>query len=209
MFNQKRLRNLLLGTVFTALFLPVAVNSADRVVIDEWDTNFAFSPMYARVMDNGVSDYVPIVFYRNPECVRADFNLLEVFDVPDAFYCLPLTIEGFAIFEDAANIPLGVPPFQAKSSGDAVPFAFVDRYTYDIIAADGLTMDDLAAAMWGMATSYKEVLQPSPDANVGLLNIVAEGSLDQDGTPFRLRVTAQVFEYGTELAERVFSLKFY
>jgi hypothetical protein len=208
MFNQKRLRNLLLGTVFTALSLPVAVYSADRVVIDEWDTNFAFSPMYARVMDNGVSDYVPIVFYRNPECVRPDFDLLHVFDVPAAFYCLPLTMEGFSIFEDAANIPLGVPPFQAKFSGDEVPMAFVDRETYNVIAADGLTIGDFTADMWGTATSYKEVLQPSPDANVFLLNIVAEGALDQDGTQFRLRVTAQAFS-STEIAERVFSLKFY
>lgn len=208
MFTKKRLRNLLLGTVLTALFLPVAVNAADRVVIDEWDTNHAFSPMYARIMDNGVSDYVPIVFYRNPECVRADFDLLYVFDVPAAFFCLPLTMEGFSIFEDAANIPLGVPPFQAKFSGDAVPMAFVDRDTYNVIATDGLTMDDFTADMWGTATSYKEVLQPSPDANVFLLNIVAEGALDQDGTQFRLRITAQSFD-GVEIEERVFSLKFY
>ena len=208
MFTKKRLCNLLLGTVLTALFLPVAVNAADRVVIDEWDTNHAFSPMYARVMDNLVSDYIPIVFYRDPACVNKEFNLLLVFDVPTAFGCLPLTMEGFSIFEDAANIPFGVPPFQAKLSGDAVPMAFVDRYTYNDIAADGLTMGDFTADMWGTATSYKEVLHPSPDANVFLLSIVAEGTLDQDGTPFRLRVTAQSFD-GVEIEERVFSLNFY
>jgi hypothetical protein len=208
MFTQKRFRSLLLGTFLAALFLPAAVNAADRVVIDEWDTNHAFSPMYARVMDNLVSDYVPIVFYRDPACVNEDFNLLLVFDVPTAFSCLPLTMEGFSISEDADNIPLGVPPIQAKSSGDAVPMVFVDRGTYNVIAADGLTMDDFTADMWGTATSYKEVLQPSPDANVFLLSIVAEGTLDQDGTPFRLRVTAQSFD-GVEIEERVFSLKFY
>jgi hypothetical protein len=208
MLHATRFRILLLQVVFAVLLLPVTVSAADRLVIDERDSNGAFSPMYARIMDNGVSDYVPIVFYRDPACVRPDFNLFYMFDFPAAFYCLPLTVEGFAIFEDAANIPLGVPPFQSKMSGDAVPFVFVERGVYNAIAADGLTMGDFTADMWGTATSYKEVLQPSPGAPVGLLSIVAEGTMDEDGTPFRFRVTSQVFEDGTELAERVFSLKF-
>ena len=183
-----------------------SANSADRVVIDEWDTNFGFSPMYARIMDNLESEYVPVLFYRNPECVNPDFNLLLYYDVPAAFMCLPLTVEGFAIFEDRETNPFD-PPVQSKLIGNSVPFVFIERATYDLIAADGLTIDDLRDyGIWGTATSYKEVLQPTPP---GLLNIVAEGTRD-DGVTFRFRVTSQIFEEDgiPVIAERVFSLKF-
>ena len=183
-----------------------AANSADRVIVDEWDTNMAFSPMYARVMDNLESEYVPVVFYRTPDCVNPGFNLLLYYDIPGAFFCLPLTVEGFAIFEDRENNPFD-PPIQSKLKGDGVPFVFVGRDDYDMIAADGLTIDDLRDyGMWATATSYKEVLQPGTP---GLLNIVAEGTRD-DGVPFKFRLTSQFFDQDgiPVIAERVFSLKF-
>ena len=228
MLHVKHFWDICLSTIFAILLLPIlastSVNAADRVVIDEWDTNNAFSPMYARVMDNGISEYVPIVFYRDPNCVipPVPFPTLPEFDlltpggmqIPGAFFCLPLTIQGFAIFEAAANIPLGVPPFQAKSSGDAVPFVLVERSAYDDIAADGLYIDEFDASMWATATSYKEVLQPIPAANTGLLDIVAKGTLDETGALFNFRLTAQFFwivdedgiPVGVEIAERVFRL---
>ena len=221
MLYGNRFRTFLLPAVFAALFLPVTVNAGDRVVIDESDANLAFAPMYARIMDNLDSDYVPIVFYRDPTCVDEIFDLLMTFDLPSSptdpgsFGCLPLTIEGFAIFEDFESDPPGIPPRQAKYKGDAVPFVFVEREIYNDIAADGLQITELVAdgmnVMWGTATSYKEVLQPKPgSAKVGLLNIVAKGTLDDDGTPFSFRVTTQVFGDFPDLVlkERVFRLKF-
>jgi len=208
MSYKKHLMNTFLGAVFTALLVPGLANAADRIVIDNEDPS-AFAPMYARIIDNGVSDYVPIVFYRDPACVNPDFDLLSGFDIPGAFFCLPLTIEGFAIFVDAEHdLPIGIPPRQAKYSGDSVPFAFVERGIYDTIAVNGLTIGEFTPDMWGTATKFNEVLKPSPGpAKVGLLNIVAKGTLDASGTPFSFRVTTQVFN-GIELAERVFKLKF-
>ena len=100
------------------------------------------------------------------------------------------------------------PPIQAKYSGDSVPFAFVERSVYNVIAADGLTIGDFTPDMWGTATKFSEVLQPSrEDDNVAILNIVAAGTLDDSGTPFSFRVTTQVFERAV-FEERVFRLKF-
>jgi len=183
-----------------------SVNAADRVLIDEMDTNMAFSPMYGRVIDNLESEYVPVYFYRDPECVNPGFDLLTSYDVPGAFFCLPLTAEGFAIFKDRENNPFD-PPMLSKLKGDGVPFVFVERDTYNMIAADGLTIGDLRDyGAWGTATSFKEELQPIPP---GLINIVAEGMRD-DGVAFRFRLTSQFFEGDVSIiiAERVFELKF-
>ena len=182
-------------------------NAADRVLVDDLDTNMAFSPMYGRVIDNLESEYVPVYFYRTIDCVNPGFDLLLSYDVPGAFYCLPLTVEGFAIFEDRETNPFD-PPIQSKLKGDSVPFVFVERETYNTIAADGLTIGDLQDyGIWGTATSFKEELQPIPP---GLISVVAEGMRD-DGVPFRFRLTSQFFEgdvMPVVIAERVFSLKF-
>ena len=198
--------NSVLIAVFTALLAPGLASAADRVLVDEVDTNMAFSPMYARVMDNLESEYVPVVFYRTPECVNPGFDLLLYYDIPGAFFCLPLTVEGFAIFEDRENNPFD-PPIQSKLKGNSVPFVFVEREAYNNIAADGLIIGDLLDyGIWGTATSYKEELQPTTP---GLLNIVAEGMRD-DGVAFSFRLTSQFFEGDVMpvIVERVFNLKF-
>ena len=212
--------NTFLLTVFGALLLPGLAGAADRVVIDEWDSNGGFAPIYARVMDNMESEYIPIVFYRNTACVRPDFDLLQLFDIPFALFCLPLTVEGFAIFEGDFDPAAGIPPIQSKFAGDSVPFAFVERSVYEEIAGDGdgLTMTELSEnAIWGDASTYNEVLQPGGGpAKVPFLNIVSSGTLntelDADGdgdldSTFRFRVTAQFFDGVTPTA-RVFTLTF-
>ena len=204
--NTLRTINTFIIIVMLGMFASSA-NAADRVLIDEYDTNMAFSPMYGRVIDNLESEYVPVYFYRTTECVNPGFDLLLSYDVPGAFFCLPLTVEGFAIFEDRENNPFD-PPIQSKLKGDSVLFVFVERETYNTIAADGLTIGDLRDyGIWGTATSFKEELQPIPP---GLISIVAEGMRD-DGVPFRFRLTSQFFEgdvMPVVIAERVFSLKF-
>ena len=99
MSHIKHTISIFMAIVFSALLLPGFASAADRIVIDEWDTNGGFAPIYARVMDNMESEYIPVVFYRNTECVRPDFDLLQLFDIPFALFCKPLTVEGFAIFE--------------------------------------------------------------------------------------------------------------
>jgi len=227
MSRSKNLMNTFLVAVFTALLLPGLANAGDRILIDAGDSNLAFAPAYARVINNGLSDFVPIVFYRNPICVDPDFDLISFIDLPTpnpmppppfldfgAFGCLPLTVEGFAIFEGEFDPFAAIPPIQNKLTGDAVPFVFVARDDFDAVAADGLTMADLYdVGLWGTATSFKEVLHPLPGVvQVGLINIVATGALDDDGTPFKFRLTSQFFyaDDGIQvlIAERVFNLKF-
>jgi hypothetical protein len=212
--------SIFMAIVFSALLLPGFASAADRIVIDEWDSNGGFAPMYARVMDNMESEYIPVVFYRNTLCVRPDFDLLQLFDIPSALFCLPLSVEGFAIFEGEFDPTAGIPPIQSKFSGDSVPFAFVERSVYEEIVydGDGLTYGELDAnAIWGDASAYNEVLQPGGGpAKVPFLNIVSSGMLntevDADGdgdmdNTFRFQVTAQFFDSITPTA-RVFTLTF-
>lgn len=58
------------------------------------------------------SDTPPaIVFYRDPDCVPAGFNLFAVYDVPGAFFCVP-TVDGFALHVE----PVGVTPPQVSGT---------------------------------------------------------------------------------------------
>jgi len=209
-----------LAIVFSALLLPGLAGAADRIVIDQWDSNSGFAPIYARVMDNMESEYIPIVFYRNTACVRPDFDLLQLFDIPFALFCLPLTVEGFAVFEGEFDPTAGIPPIQSRFAGDSVPFSFVERSIYETLVSDGdgLTITELAGnAIWGSASAYNEVLQPGGGpAKVPFLNILATGALDSevdadgDGdidSTFRFQVTSQFFDGVTPTA-RVFSLTF-
>ena len=113
-----------------------------------------------------------------------------------------------------------LPPIQSRFSGDSVPFAFVERSVYEEIVGDGdgLTKVELDSnAIWGIASSYGEVLQPGGGpAKVPFLNIVSSGALDSevdadsDGdmdSTFRFQVTAQFFDGVTPTA-RVFTLTF-
>jgi hypothetical protein len=125
-------------------------------------------------------------FHRDPQCVREDFNLLELFDAPAAFSCKLMT-EGFFIIEKDA--PIGTLPISVQSTGSAVPFWFVRWEDFSRIAADGVvTISDISNLnpITGIAHKFKEILKPRFENH--LVNINASGVLE-DGRSFSFHVT--------------------
>lgn len=154
-------------------------------------------PFYARL---GVQFYVDdgilaIPFYRPPECIPADFNLLDFYhfpgpDGPGAFAC-PLLSEGFLLTEpDAA---LGVFPRRVELRGEEIPFWFVDSGDFDEIAADGtVTMSDLEALspLQGSASRYAETLHPRDGSH----KVIIRAQGEAEGRRFRFVVTDIQFD---------------
>lgn len=156
-------------------------------------------PFYARIAGPAVSggqlelfrtdEWAAIPFYRPPECVPADFNLLNFFDVPGAFGCNPMTITQDTIWRNGPEVDAG--PIHARSFGlGAVPVWIVGWPELQGAIADGeLTIGELAALpslVVGSATFYSETLHPGSAAQVPRAVVVASGSLD-DGRNFRMQ----------------------
>ena len=161
-------------------------------------------PFYARIVGPQTTgagfevfhtdDWAAIPFYRPPECVPAEFNLLDFFDVPGAFGCNPMTVEQFTIWENGPETDPG--PIHARSFGlGAVPVWFVAWPELEAAIADGeLTIADLGALpslIVGSATFYSETINPSPVAQNPRTVIVAHGSLE-DGRTFQMQGVASL-----------------
>jgi hypothetical protein len=149
------------------------------------------APLYARTGEIlnqfFVTDgWLVIPFYRTPECIREDFNLLTIFDVPAAFGC-PLTVEGFYMIEKGA--PQGTFPIIVQSNGSAVPVWMVRWDDFLATTADGiLTIEELRSLnpLMGTANKFHETLRPRMENH--LVQINASGYLT-DGRSFRFHVT--------------------
>lgn len=146
-------------------------------------------PFYARI-DRGAAihteDWAFVVFYRPAECVPADFNLLDFYDVPAAFGCAPPTTDGFLIFPEGSMVPL-----QSKLSGrGAVPVWFSSWAELSAAMDDDvLTITELEALpslIKGTADFYNETLHPWGAAQVGKISLVGSGLL-QDGRVFQIK----------------------
>lgn len=153
------------------------------------------------------SEWAAIVFYRQPHCVPAGFNLLSFFDfsllaVPPGSRC-PLTVEGFEIWP--APPGPGIAPIQTVSWGlGAVPVWFVAwSEMQDLLADRVITMPELQAASTlrkGLAGYYHETLHPpavGPLANaaqVGFITIEAVGALET-GAQFQFQATVSGLDY--------------
>jgi hypothetical protein len=150
-------------------------------------------PAYARVerpFAFHTDQWAAIVFYRVPECVPANFNLLDFVDIPGAFAC-PLTVSGFEIWENGPAFDGA--PRQVVNSGLAVPVWIVPwPALQSALADDVLTITELTALnpLKGIATTFHELLHPfgppgtSGGAKVPHLTISASGRLP-DGRSFQ------------------------
>ena len=127
----------------------------------------------------GDDEWVAFIFYRPPDCVPNDFNIFDFFHIPDAFFCIPLTVEGFASYKNPAdNVPQ-----QAKLTGlGEVPVWFVSRSDYIDAVQDGkLTFEELEvlpSLLKGHATFFKETRHVLGEHPVPKVNIVARGTLE-------------------------------
>jgi hypothetical protein len=144
-------------------------------------------PFYARIERNVAGDplvphdeeWAVVPFYRQPECVRPDFNLLDLFDIPACFGCQD-TVAGFEIWRTGPG--LDPVPIQVVSFGMAgMPIWLAPWDELQVAMADDvLTIDELEAiAVKGQATFFKETLHPYQ----AKLQMVGKGTLD-DGRSF-------------------------
>jgi hypothetical protein len=102
-------------------------------------------PIYANIQHDFLphtEDWAVVVFYRSPECVPPDFNLLDFIDPPAAFSCA-LQIQGHENWRSLDD------PFPAKvlvHGTGAVPVWFVRWPELQAaVADDELTIGELAA----------------------------------------------------------------
>lgn len=169
---------------------PVAGATERYLVPDE----SVSGPFYARIERGYVhmtDEWVAIAFYREPNCVRPDFNLLNFFDysnIPAIFFC-PLTVRGFEVWKNGTMTDAG--PMQGKLYGNgAVPIWFLSVEDYNK-ALPGLSMNELVAIpslRKGYATFFEETLHPYGAARQSMLHITARGWLE-DGASFRYQAT--------------------
>jgi hypothetical protein len=205
-------RTLIVLMVTILLLIPASVASAN-VRLPEGET-----PYYARFAWDEIyhtDEWAVIIFYRAPECIPADFDLLNgfdenLFDPSAVFPCVPSpTTSGFAIWE-TAPWEGGVAPKQAELKGlGAVPVWFVSWPALQEAMDDGLYIDELrsllhsdvnenAVGLVGSASYYHETLRPIQAVRVGTLEINASGVLVGDGRTFKVHATSKFWNEGTQ-----------
>ena len=189
---NRLLASTLLGA---ALFTLIGAGSAGAQIRLQVPDDSPGPPIYARVERPFVyhtDDWAAIVFYREPDCVPAGFNLLDLFDL-GAFDC-PLTVSAFELWGNEPGID--VAPRHVVSSGGSVPVWFVPWPDLQAaIADDVLTISELDSLgpLKGVA-AFQEVLNPfvlpgeTGGAKVTHLAITASGVLS-DGRSFQYEYT--------------------
>jgi len=127
--------------------------------------------------------WAAITFYRDPSCIPADFNLLDMFDPARAFDCT-LTVQGFEIWRNGPWAGDDA-PIQTVSFGlGAVPVWFVSWTEMQAVMSDDIVtigeLEACASLRKGSASAFKETLHPSggPAAAAGL---TAAGGPSGDG----------------------------
>lgn len=138
-------------------------------------------PFYARIavlgpdrlfMESGNTVIIPMM--RQLECIDRDFNLLNLFHVPDAFFC-PLVLSGKGLMEPNSS-PEQFPVIAYLESNN-MPVWFVDREPLLQAMQDGvLTLAELESLSprKGVASRYIEYNKPRT-AEDHLLVIESEG----------------------------------
>src|SRR5262245_23727008 len=140
------------------------------------------SPFLPGVVQDG--EWAAIPFYRPPECIPVDFNLMDWFDNSLAALDCPFLLEGFGIWP--GKDPIGFPQSTQLRGLGAVPVWFVRWSELQEAMADGvLTIGELASLpslRTGIATTYEEQLHYLPPHHVSHSTMVAHGTLDDGGS---------------------------
>lgn len=121
-------------------------------------------PFYARIavlgpdillMESNGTVVIPMM--KQVECIDPEFNLLDLYHVPNGFFC-PLTLSGRGLIEP--NAPMGTFPAIAYGAGSDMPVWFVESGPLASAMADGvLTLPELQALnpKKGVASRYEEI----------------------------------------------------
>ena len=192
-------RRTLLGAALACLAMwssSASVSHAD-VRIDHVQV-----PFYARAIEG--EKVTSVIFYRPPKCIPPEFNLITFFNVPRVFECGPMSMDGYAIFENGPGIDPA--PLLSRLDGQgAVPIWFVRTRTYQKARADGVvTIGELARLhpLRGTARFYTEVLENDHSRTSYHFHALATGKLST-GRPFSY-LTYHHYEQGLLLNELTF-----
>ena len=152
------------------------------------------SPFLPGVIQDGVTAAIP--FYRPPECVPLDFNLLDWIDASMEALDCPFLLSGFGIWPGTE--PTGFPITTQLRGDGAVPVWFVSWSELQAAMADGeLTIVELASLPSleiGTATSYEEQLHYQPPHPASFSCIQAHGTM-ADGRSFSVRAIENALEW--------------
>lgn len=149
-------------------------------------------PIYARVgpilNQFFVTDGLLVIpFYRDPECIRNDFNFLTYYDPPAAFGC-DLTVQGKFVIE--ADAEQGTFPIMAHTEGTQVPVWIVNWAEFQaLMENESVTLPEIEALnpIKGTAQQYDEYL--SPRMNEHEVIIEASGTIPANGQKFNFVLT--------------------
>lgn len=203
---MRKLLLLLIITLITAFCLLInPLVSMANVRVIAWEPGIdTGAPMYAYIGEfEGVQmivhtdEWAAIPFYRNPDCVREDFNLLDFWDL-DAFGCESF-VEGFEVWKNGPGLDPAPIQVNLKDAGPVhiyfVPWAVLQ----EAIADDVLTMpelNNLNGVQIGIATSFAYTQHPGEVDLDKLFKIVAKGYIEADsGIQFELQATCAQYEF--------------
>ena len=199
--------------VIAATIVLFAARVHAQPVHVEFPGGTAGPPIYANIGSGFLphtEDLAVVFFYRSPECVPPDFNLLDFLDFTPAFpggpprpFLCELQIEGKALWHRADD---PAPALQFFYGTGAVPTWFVAWSELEAAAADGvLTISELAALpslQVGTATSFLETIRNAvPPQRPGGDTVVANGILS-DGRAFAVHINEK-FKDGVHLLKNV------
>jgi hypothetical protein len=199
--------------VVTMIVFGAAARAVAQPVHFEFPGGTPGPPIYASI-DSGflphTEDLAVVFFYRSPDCVPEDFNLLDHLDFTPAFpggpprpFLCELLISGRAFWHSLDD---PAPALQFFYGQGAVPTWFVAWPELEAAAADGvLTISELAALpslQIGQASSFLETIRNSvPAQRGGSEEVVASGTL-LDGRSFVVHINEK-FRDGVHLFKNI------
>jgi hypothetical protein len=175
--------------ILTLVLFPGIAGAAERVLIpDEMDL-----PWYAAGLGHSQDGaWVASVFYRPLDTVPEDAlvsPLTFYYDI-DSEAC-PLRVEGFAVFEEGASLPIS--SILQNRPGEVVEICFISREDFVAANKDGkVTVGEtrkMPSLVVGLADFYLEVNQPPDPGAPGVgfnRTVIASGVLEH-GRPFSVR----------------------
>lgn len=132
--------------------------------------------------------WAAIVFYRNPDCIPADFNLGTFFDPPingpGAFGC-ELLIEGHELWANGPGTDPGPLYVLSRNMTPNLPVWFVSsrelQALFDMGTVTMTALESLPSLVRGWAWSFEEQLHPNGIASDPAITLHAQGRLDGGG----------------------------
>jgi hypothetical protein len=189
---QQRLKCLVVPLVALTLSMVARAQVHRQIPEDQ-------QPPFYATFDRGfmphTEEWAVVIFYRTPECVPADFNLLDFFDPPPRPFRCALQIEGHSNWRSVDD------PFPADThlqGTGAVPLWFVRWPELQAaVADDKLTVAELSALpslLIGSASFLNHSIRNSIRGQRGGNEaLVASGTLT-DGRSFQVEYTEKFRE---------------